>query len=298
MIKIANAPCSWGVIENTEGERFGYKDVLTQMEAAGYVGTELGDWGFMPTDPARLSNELNAHHLQLLGSWVSVRLYDEAYHQRGVEQAVKTAALMAEVGGPGCFVIIGDDHSTVPDRSNFSGRIQPEHALDDAGWDVYTAGAMRVAEAVKKETGLRSLIHHHGATYVETPDEIARFLELTDPTLVGLCFDTGHCALGGGDPVEILKKHSDRIWHVHFKDFDPDVVEQAKTAGWDYQAMIGKGLFPELGKGIVDFKAVSQALTDLKYDGWIVVEQDVLPGMGTPAESARRNREYLKGIRL
>ncbi len=296
MIQIANAPCSWGVIENTEGDRFGYKNVLTEMQEAGYPGTELGHWGFMPTDPGKLSAELAHHNLQLLGSWVSVRLYDETYHDRGIELAIKTARLMAEVGGQDCFVIIGDDHSTVPTRSNLSGRIMPEHALDDAGWAVYTKGAMRVAEAVKRETGLRSIIHHHGATYVETPDEITRFLDGTDPSLVGLCFDTGHCALGGGDPVEILKKHSDRIWHVHFKDFDPEIVEEAKVAGWDYKGMIGRGLFPELGQGNVDFVSVLNTLNDLGYDDWIVVEQDVLPGMGTPRDSAIRNRAFLSAM--
>ncbi|MEM8485505.1 MAG: TIM barrel protein [Bacteroidota bacterium] len=298
MIQIANAPCSWGVIENLVGDRFGYKNVLTEMQEAGYAGTELGDWGFMPTDPAKLATELKHHALQLLGSWVSVRLYDASYHDAGIAQAVKTARLMAEVGGPDCFVIIGDDHSTIPDRSNFSGRITQAHWLNEAGWEVYTTGAMRVAEAVKKETGLRSIIHHHGATYVETPEEIDEFMARTDPDLVGLCFDTGHCALGGGDPVAVLKKHHDRIWHVHFKDFDPEIVEEAKVAGWDYQGMIGRGLFPELGQGNVDFASVLETLQDLNYKDWIVVEQDVLPGMGTPRDSAIRNRAFLKALKV
>ena len=99
MIQIANAPCSWGVIENTEGERKTYLDVINEMSAAGYVGTELGDWGFMPTDPTVLIPELESRNLQMLGSWVTVRLYDAAYHDAGVAQAVKTAELLAAVGG-------------------------------------------------------------------------------------------------------------------------------------------------------------------------------------------------------
>ena len=298
MTNIANAPCSWGVIENTAGERTGYKQVLQEIQDTGYAGTELGDWGFMPTDPEKLSSELDAHNLTLLGSWVSVRLYDAAYHDTGVEAAVRTARLMAEASGDHCFIVIGDDHSTVPDRSNFSGRIRPEHALDEAGWQIYADGAMKVASAVRRETGLRSIIHHHGATYVETPDEVSHFLSITDPNLVGLCFDTGHYALGGGDPVAGLKAHKDRIWHVHFKDFNPDIVAQADRQGWDYQDMIGQGVFPELGKGSVDFESVLDALKTIEYAGWIVVEQDVLPGMGTPYESARRNRNYLQQLGL
>lgn len=298
-IRVANAPCSWGVIENTDGEKAKtYLDVLNEMSGAGYVGTELGDWGFMSTDPTVLSAELQTRNMQLIGSWVSVRLYDAAYHQRGVEQAVKTAALLAAVGGEDCLLIIGDDHSTVPLRHDNSGRVTPAMMLDDAGWEVYAAGALKVAEAVKRETGLRAAVHHHGATYVESSAEIDKFLEMTDPELIGLVLDTGHCLLGQADPVEKIKKHADRILHVHFKDFDPAVLAQADANGWGYQQLIANGIFPELGKGAVDFPAVFAALQAIEYAGWIVVEQDMLPGMGIPAESAARNRDYLRSIGL
>ncbi|RMG99865.1 MAG: xylose isomerase [Chloroflexi bacterium] len=298
MMKVANAPCSWGVIENTAGERVGYQQVLDEMRKTGYLGTELGDWGFMPTEPKQLRAELAARQLQLLGSWVTVRLYDAAYHKVGVETAVRTARLLAEVGGPDAIVIIGDDHSTVPYRHDHAGRIRPEDGLDKDGWKIYTTGAMRVAEAVKRETGLRSAFHHHASTFVETPEEIKTFLSMTDPTLLGLCFDTGHYALGGGDPVQGVYQYADRIWHVHFKDFNPQVVAQADQMGWGYQQMVGQGVFSELGQGVVDFSAVITALREIGYQGWIVVEQDVLPGMGSPKESAARNRAYLHQLGL
>ncbi len=299
MIKVANAPCSWGVIENTEGEQSKtYLDVINEMSAAGYVGTELGDWGFMPTDPKILIPQLEERNLQLVGSWVSVRLYDADYHQAGVDAAVRTAELLAAVGGQDCYIIIGDDHSTVPLRHDHSGRVTAEMMLDDAGWDVYTSGAAKVAKAVKEATGLRSLVHHHGATYVETHQEIEKFLSLTDPSLIGMVFDTGHYMLGQGDPAAGIRKHGDRIGHVHFKDFNANVVANADANSWGYQHMIGQGVFPELGQGAVDFPAVYQALQDINYDGWIVVEQDVLPGMGSPFESAQRNRDYLRSIGL
>ncbi len=297
-ILVGNAPCSWGVIENIDGEHRTYVDVLDEMSATGYVGTELGDWGFMPTDPAVLDSQLSTRNLQLLGSWVSVRLYDADCHQAGVEQAVKTAELLLAVGGEKCFIVIGDDHSTVPERHDNAGRITPEMMLLESEWAVYTEGAMKVAKAVKAATGLRSVIHHHGASYIETPAEIEKFLNLTDPELLGMVFDTGHYMLGGGDPVEGLQKHADRIWHVHFKDFDPTVVARAAANRWGYQQMIGQGVFPELGKGAVDFPAVLNQLYALEYEGWIVVEQDVLPGMGSPKQSAKRNRDYLRVLGL
>ena len=298
MIKIANAPCSWGVIENTPGQRSGYRLFLDEMQETGYAGTELGDWGFMPTDPAILKVELAARELTLVASWVTVRLYDADYHEAGIKAAVRTARLLAEVGGQDCMIVIGDDHSTIPLRHDNTGRIKPEYGLDDAGWEVYTSGAMRVAAAVKRETGLRAVIHHHGATYVETPSEIETFLNRTDPDLIGLCFDTGHYALAGGDPVEGIKKHGNRIWHVHFKDFNPSLLAQADANGWGYQQLIAQGMFNELGTGRVDFAAILNTLKEMNYDGWIVVEQDVWPGLGNPKQNAARNRAYLHRLGL
>ena len=135
-------------------------------------------------------------------------------------------------------------------------------------------------------------------SYEETPAEVEKFLNMSDPELIGLVFDTGHYALGGGDAVEGLRKHWERIWHVHFKDFNPDVVARADQNNWGYQQLIGQGVFPELGNGVVDFPSVAAVLRELDYDGWIVVEQDVLPGLGTPKESAARNREYLQSIEM
>ena len=259
-----------------------------------FAGTELGDLGFMPTDPKKLRDEIESRGLELIGSWVTVRLYDEAHHAAGVERALKVAHLLAEVGGSHCTINIGDDHSTVHERLYKTGRIKPEHGLDEAGWDVYINGVNRVAEAVKRETGLRSCLHPHGSTYVETPAEISTFLNRTDPNLVGIVFDTGHYMLGGGDPVEGVKTTGERIWLMHFKDFNPDVLAQADAHNWNYQDMIGQGVFSELGTGAVDFPAVLRAMEEVGYDGWIVVEQDVLPGMGSPAENAKTESGVLK----
>ncbi len=298
MLRIANAPCSWGVIEGIAGERGGYRQVLDEMQATGYAGTELGDWGFMPTDPVLLGQELGARGLSLLASWVSVSLHDPGRHPASADDAVRAAQQLARVGGPQTLVVLGNDPYGDPLRTRYAGRITPAQGLSAEQWNTFSRGANAVARRVRDEAGLRTVFHHHIGTWVETPDETRRLLDLTDPALLGLCFDTGHWAFAGGDPVAGLREFASRIWHVHFKDHEPNVARRSRELGWDGPTSVGQGVFCELGRGSVDFPAVVQALEAIGYAGWIVVEQDVLPGMGTPKESAGRNRAYLRGIGL
>ena len=298
MMKIANAPCSWGVIEGIEGDRSGYVRVIDEMQTTGYSGTELGDWGFMPTDPAALAQELDSRNLSLLASWVSVFLHDEDRHKESADDAVRTAKLLAKVGGKDNKIVLGNDPYGVPVRTKYAGRITPDLGMSAEQWHTFARGANYVARRVMDEAGLRTVFHHHVGTWVETPDETRRLLEMTDPSILGLCFDTGHWSFAGGLPVDGIHEFADRIWHVHFKDHEPNVARQSREQGWDGPTSVGHGVFCELGKGDVDFSGVVKALDEIGYSGWIVVEQDVLPGMGTPKESAQRNREYLRSIGL
>jgi inosose dehydratase len=272
--------------------------VLDEMQATGYAGTELGDWGFMPTDPAALRGELARRNLALLASWVSVFLHDADRHAQSEADCVRTARLLAEVGGPDNFIVLGNDPYGDPMRTQYAGRIQPEQGMSEAQWQIFADGANRIARAVKRETGLRTVFHHHIGTWVETPEETARLLSMTDPEVLGLCFDTGHYRFGGGDPLTGLQRHADRIWHVHFKDHSPTVAAASRVEGWSGVQSVEHGVFCELGQGDVDFPAVLADLRQRGYQGWIVVEQDVLPGMGSPKASAQRNRAYLAGIGL
>jgi inosose dehydratase len=298
-INVANAPCSWGVLEfELSGEAAGYSQVLDEIAATGYSGTELGDYGFMPTDPRDLRAELAARDLMLLGAFVPVALADPAAHEPGIETALTTARLLRASSAIEPFIVLADTNGSVPERTLHAGRIRPEHGLSDEQWRTFAAGAEAVARAVRDETGLRTVFHHHCAGYAETPAEIDRLMEATDPSLLGLCLDTGHSLYGGGDPLPLLRRYAERIWHVHFKDCQPEIAERARTEGWDYFEAVRRGVFCELGRGVVDFQAIVVELRRLDYGGWIVVEQDVLPGLGTPAESAARNRAFLRSLGL
>lgn len=298
MIKIGNAPCSWGVIENIEGERTTYVQVIDEIHETGYTGTELGDWGFMPTDPARLQDELAKRQLDMIGSWINVHMHEASRLDEDIEVAVRTAKLMAAVAGEAPIVVLGNDPFVDPVRTGNAGRITAEHEMTAEMWKNYVNGSEAIARAVKDETGQRTVLHHHVGTWVETPEETRRYLENTDPDLVGLVFDTGHWKFAGGDPVGGLKTFWDRIWHVHFKGFSQEVADRSRAERWDAVKSYENGVFSELATAAIDFKPMADFLRAQDYDGWIVVEQDVLPGMGAPKESARRNREYLRSIDL
>lgn len=299
MIKIANAPCSWGVLEfDLEGKAAGFEQVLDEIKETGYEGSELGDWGFMPAIPNELKKELDNRQLSMVGAFVPVFLKDRSKHVAGAEAAVKTAKLMADAGYTNAFIVLADDNGSVPERTQNAGRVTPAMGLTSDEWAIFAEGANFVAAEVKAKTGLRTVFHHHCAGYVETPEEIDSLLALTDPSLVGLVLDMGHYKFGGGDPLSCMIKHSSRIWHIHFKDCHTQLAEQSRIEGWDYFKSVGSGVFCELGKGSVDFSSIVAELKRQNYAGWIVVEQDVLPGMGNPKVCAKRNREYIQSLGL
>lgn len=298
-MRVANAPCSWGALEfDWAGPAPSFVRVLDEMSAADYAGTELGDWGFLPTAPATLSAELSKRQLALLGAFVPVALTDAAAHAAGTEAAQRVARLLSAVSGETPFIVLSDATAAHPWRTERAGRITPADGLDDNEWSTVASGATAIAAAVKSQTGLRTVFHNHCATFVETPAEIDELMARTDPSLLGLCLDTGHAAFGGGNPIETFDKWHSRIWHVHLKDCDTTIRQRARTEKWDYPTSVRQGVFCELGKGEVDFPAVVDRLKRTGYDGWLVVEQDVLPSMGTPAESASRNRAFLRSLGL
>ena len=178
--------------------------------------------------------------------------------------------------------------------------ITPQLGLTDQQWRDAARGVEQIARAVRDETGLRTVVHHHCATYVETPAEIDRLLELTDPALVGLCLDSGHVTYGGGATRATCWRAIARaVWHVHFKSCKPaDRRAGAHCRLGTIRRRCGTASSASLVAAPSTSPALLPDFRDTGFDGWIVVEQDVLPAMGSPVASATRNREYLRSIGL
>ena len=227
-IHCANAPCSWGILEfDHSGEPIAYNDVLDQMAESGFAGTELGDWGFLPTESDLLQTQLNRRGLALVGAFVPVALCHKDRHEEGIQQALLTAQLLAKLN-PDAFIILADENGSDSERTQFAGRIDPARETPADLWPTILDGCHNLARTVREETGLQTLMHHHCAGMVETPNEIDFLMEHADPDLLGLCLDTGHYAYGGGDPLAALCNHYERIKHVHFKDCSPRVAAHAR----------------------------------------------------------------------
>jgi len=299
VIRIGNAPCSWGVLEfDLPPIDAPAAQVLDEMAAAGYAGTELGDWGFLPTEPRALADAVKRRDLALAGAFVPVALARADAVADGCARAVRTARLLADAGFRDALIVLSDDNATVPQRTERAGRITPDDGLCPRAWDEFAARASAIAAAVRDQTQLQTVFHHHCGGYVETPQEIDALMSRTDPALLGLCLDTGHIMFAGGDPLVEIARHAARIRHVHFKDCARDVAERARRDAWGYHQAVRHGIFCELGRGMVPFADVRDALRLHNYSGWIIVEQDVLPGLGSPAASAARNREFLRRLGL
>ncbi|MGI9165886.1 MAG: TIM barrel protein [Pyrinomonadaceae bacterium] len=294
-IKVGNAPVSWGVMEVAGwGEQIPYGKVLDQIAEAGYAGTELGPYGYFPTEPNELAAELSARRLQLVASFVPVPLAHPDRHEAGYQEAIKVAQLLAQTGAR--LIVLADEMSET--RMAVSGRVdESRDGMSDSQWEsaVQILGSIALA---CRELGLSPVFHHHAGTYVETPKEVARLCASIDADLLGLCLDTGHYLFGGGDPVEAVRLYGARIRHLHLKDVQLPILESARRDGIGFLEAVRRGVFCELGSGAVDLNKVIQDMSAGGYSEWAIVEQDVDTRNEDvkPFESALRSRQYLKTV--
>jgi inosose dehydratase len=263
--------------------------LLAEMAAAGYEGTELGPPGYLG-EGDELRARLERHRLALTGGWCPVRFSEPEHLADDLASLSRTLDLFDAAGASDARPVFGDGGSD--ERRASPGRGEPE--LDDAGWARWAEGVRRAADAARAR-GYEPTLHPHTSTFVESPREIERAVELTD---VGLLVDTGHLLLGGSDPLEVLRRFGDRVNYVHVKDVRLDVVRRVVDERADVLEGWRRGMFCELGAGDVDLPAFFDALRAAGYDGWVVVEQDRIPRpdeeLRESAEAQVRNREWLR----
>lgn len=292
-IRIGNAPCSWGVEFPDDPRNPPWETVLSQCAEAGYKGIELGPVGFMPEDPAVLSDALARNDLELIGGVVFRAFHDPDQWDDVQDGAVRTCKALTAHGARHLVLI----DSISPRRAPTAGRAGEAEQMDAAEWKAFVDRIRTVARMGAEEYGLTVGMHAHAAGFIDFEPELERLLDEVDEGILKICFDTGHHSYAGYDPVAFMRRHIGRISYMHFKDIDPKVKAAAIANRTGFYDACGQGIFCNLGEGDVDFPAVRQLLLDAGFEGWCTVEQDCDPaGDTSPVDDAAANRAYLESI--
>lgn len=291
-IKLGTAPDSWGIWFAEDPHQIPWQDFLDQVASLGYRWTELGPYGYMPTDPAALKGELDRRGLQIVATATDVHVLEDPAGWPALERELRASgALLAALGAPYLILIdapYSDLHGGAPVAS-------PE--LDAAGWRQLIKTTHGAADLLRENFGVQLLFHPHAETHVEYEAQIEQFLKDTDPARVNLCFDTGHHAYRGGDAVAFVRKHHARIPFLHLKSIDADVQQRVTAERIPFAQAVGMDMFVEPSRGAVDFVALRDALREIDFHGYAMVEQDMYPAPPEkPLPIARRTREYLLGL--
>ncbi len=270
-MQIASAPVSWGIteVQGLHGD-LPFSQVMDEIRAAGYAGTELGPWGFYPTAPADLRRELAARGLRLVGAFVDVPIHDRDQFDVGRAMVRQVVPLLAALGAP---MLILSARQT-PERAAIPGRVREADGLSARQWQ--EAGVyLEELAGMGHDAGLAVTFHHHVGTYVETPLEIERLFAAVDPARLGLCLDTGHLVFGGGDNAAFLARYATVVRHLHLKNVDAAVLARVRAGDMNYLQAVQAGVFAPLEGGSIHIPLVLTTLQQAGYNGWAVVEQDV-----------------------
>ncbi|MEV4235158.1 TIM barrel protein [Nocardia sp. NPDC050408] len=284
-LRIAAAPISWGVCEVPGwGHVLDARTVLTEMSALGISATELGPPGYLPQNPAELRSLLDDFGITAVGGFLALPLHC------GPAQAIETARENAAL-----FAATGAEVVVLAAATGLDG-YDMRPTLSDEEWRtlIRTAGAIRDVAA---EFGLRTTLHPHVGTYIESDAEVDRFLTDSD---LDLCLDTGHLLIGGTDPVRLAQRHPDRIGHIHLKDVRNAIADRVRSGAMEYSDAVRRGIYAPLGDGDIDIEALVRGVHAAGYRGWYVIEQDTAlrpkDSAELPSRDAARSLIHLAGI--
>jgi inosose dehydratase len=286
MPRVAGAPISWGVCEVPGwGYQMDAERVLDESAGLGLTALEAGPDGFLPGNPQEMATLLSEYGLELVGGFVPAILHRLDARDSELASVERQAKLFAAAGA-GVLVIAAATGEEGYEESP---------GLEDSEWDELFA-TLAMVEEIGTKHGLSVVLHPHYGTEIENPEQVQRFLEGCE---TALCLDTGHSMVGGGDPVALTESAATRIRHVHLKDVDRGLAERVVSGTLPYEQAVRDGLYMPLGDGDVDVRRVLEVLNGAGYDGWYVLEQDIMlstdPGYG-PAAEVGRSVAYLKGV--
>lgn len=293
-LRVANAPASWGIEDPADPGNPSWSRVLDEVAREGYSGVELGPIGYLPESEAVLRRELELRRLELVAGFLFEPLQTRAGVSGALDVARRTCRVLAAAGARRLVVIQG----FTPAREQAAGRPAAVPALGPDEQRTLIDGVHQVAQ-LAAEHGVEACFHPHAGTHVEFEEEIEWLMAETDPDLVQVCLDTGHCAYAGVDPVALYRRHPERVTYLHLKDVDPERLSDALAQGLSFEQAVAERVFCPLGGGVVDFGALRDALDEHDFVGWGTVEQDRLPtDSSTPAQDAAASLAHLRAVGL
>lgn len=289
-IRVGSAPDSWGVWFPDDPQQVPWRRFLDEVARAGYEWIELGPYGYLPTDPARLAAETAARGLKVSAGTVFTGLHHgPAVWDRTWAHVADIAALTREMGADHLVVI--------PSfwRDDKTGEVLEDRTLTAAQWRDLTAQTERLGREVLDRFGLSIVVHPHADTHIDSEENVSRFLDATDPALVSLCLDTGHYAYCGGDSVKLIETYGERIGYLHLKQVDPEILADVVAGGVPFGPAVGRGVMCEPPAGVPALGPVLTAAQDLDVDLFAIVEQDMYPcPPDKPYPIAERTRRFLR----
>jgi len=293
-LRLGSCPDSWGVWYDDDPKQTPWERFLDELAGVGYEWLELGPYGYLPTDPARLSDELDRRGLKVAGGTMHG---ESGLHRSGdwpaiLAKTLKVAELTAALGGRHVIFV------PVPGyRDDDTGAYLEPAELEPDQWATMVRAVDELGRIVAEEHGLRLQFHPHADSHVETQEQTERFLADTDPRYVNLCLDTGHLAYRRADSVELIRRYPERIGYVHIKQMDPDVVARAEREDLAFGQAVALGASCEPPAGLPDVPSVVAALSELDTEMFVVVEQDLYPvDFDVPGPIAARTRDYLRTV--
>ncbi|MET9358651.1 TIM barrel protein [Streptomyces sp. NPDC006617] len=285
---LGSAPDSWGIWFPEDEHQVSYTRFLDELAAAGYQWLELGPYGYLPTDPQRLKEELDARALQVSGGTAFGALHRPEGWDEMLDH-VRQVAVLTAAAGAHHLVLIPPMY-----RDEKTGAFTESPELTAEQWAGFGRNADRLGKLLLDEYDVRLVLHPHADSHIQTQPEIERLLNESDPRYTNLCLDTGHVAYGGGDNLDLIRRFGERVGYVHIKQMDPGVLAQVAAEDLSFGDAVKRGVCVSPPAGVPDPTDVVAALAGLDAELFVIVEQDLYPcGPAVPLPIAVSTREHL-----